>query len=242
MKKILLLSVCVVFCVLAVLAIRKISVQPTQAADRNEERIPGLTFVLDAGHGGEDGGAVAPDGTPEKELNLRIEKSLAALFVLYGVPFLETRTEDISVGDPSLPTVRERKRSDIMTRYQLVNQTPNGVLLSIHQNQFRQSKYSGTQVFYAASFPEAQRFAQILQSETTQTLQPQNTRQIKPSGSSIFLLYKAQRPSVLIECGFLSNPDELQKLKSQKYETELSYSILRAVLQYCNESKGDAAI
>ena len=243
MKRLTIFAADLVFFVIAVAVVFILSDQSIIPVNEQQKdvAIP-MTIVLDAGHGGEDGGAVAPDGTPEKELNLRIEQSLAALFVLYGVPFAETRTEDAALGDRSLSTVRERKRSDILTRYQLINQTPNGLLLSIHQNQFSQTQYSGTQVFYSSGFHEAQRLAQTIQTEVAHKLQPENTREIKPSGSSIFLLYKARRPSVLIECGFLSNPDEFQKLKSQKYDTELSYVILQALLQYCNTSKGDSAI
>ena len=241
MKHLFLYVVCAAYLLCALHAVFMISNQPIRQVD-NTSTQDNITFVLDAGHGGEDGGAVAADGTLEKDLNLQIEQTLAALFVLYGVPFIETRTEDASIGDNSLSTVRERKRSDILTRYRLVNETPNSVLLSIHQNKYEISKYSGAQVFYAADIPEAKAFAQLIQTSVRETLQPNNDRQIKPSGSSIFLLYKAQRPSVLIECGFLSNPDELARLKTPKYQTELSYAILRSVLQYCNAIKGEAAL
>lgn len=226
MKRVLEIVLCTVWLFLAV-------VGSARAGD--------VTFILDAGHGGEDGGAVAPDGTPEKEINLRIEQTLAAMFVLYGLPFVETRTADTAIGDNTLPTVGERKRSDILTRYRIVNQTPGGILISIHQNQFRQPQYSGTQVFFSSAFDEAEELAESIRQSVARSLQPENQRQIKPSGSSIFLLYKAQRPSVLVECGFLSNPEELQKLKTQQYDTELCYAILRSVLEYYNHCKGDTA-
>ena len=242
MKHVFCAVLCTLFLICAVICYRRISVRP---AIEPEQRIvspaENVIFVLDAGHGGEDGGAVAPDGTNEKEINLRMERTLAALFVLYGVPFIETRTEDTAIGDNTLRTVGERKRSDILKRYQIVNDTTGSILLSIHQNQYWQPQYNGTQVFYSAAFEEAKTLAQTIQSTVSATLQPDNTRQIKPSGSSIILLYKAQRPSVLIECGFLSNPDELQKLKTQKYNTELCYTILDSVLQYYNLIKGEPA-
>ena len=242
MKRFLPIAVLLTVLLLSLFAVKKISGQPIVVSGREQQIKSSVIFILDAGHGGEDGGAVAPDGTVEKDLNLQIERTLADLFTLYGIPFKETRTDDGSLGDQSLATVRERKRSDILTRYQIVNQTPGGVLLSIHQNQFQQPQYGGTQVFYSAGHPQAKALAQMIQSSVIETLQPNNKRQIKASGSSIFLLYKAQRPSVLIECGFLSNPEELQLLKNRTYDTELSYAILRAVLQYCNDSKGEAAV
>lgn len=243
LKRFLWIIFCIAFFLLSFICFRRISVQsagPTVHSVPSTEN--NVTFVLDAGHGGEDGGAVAPDGTPEKEINLNIEQTLAALFVLYGLPFVETRTEDTAIGDNTLATVGERKRSDILTRYQIVNETPGSILLSIHQNQFRLPQYSGTQVFYSSAFEEAKTLAQLIQSTVSATIQPNNTRQIKPSGSNIFLLYKAKRPSVLIECGFLSNPDELQILKTQQYDTELSYAILHSVLAYYNQIKGDTAV
>lgn len=190
------------------------------------------TVILDAGHGGEDGGAVALDGTLEKDLNLRFTKCISSFLELFGVTYQTTRTTDISVGDTSLDSIRERKRSDILTRFRLVNKTPNSVLLSIHQNLFVQSKYSGTQVFYAKYPPESENLARSIQTSVSSMLQPENDREIKVSDNNIYLLYHAQRPSVLVECGFLSNPEELTKLKSPEYQAELSYAIVKGFINY----------
>lgn len=190
--------------------------------------------VLDAGHGGEDGGAVARDGTMEKDLNLTVTRTVSALFSLFGVPHIQTRTSDVSVGDVSLPTVRERKRSDILTRFRTVNQCENSLLLSIHQNLFPDPKYYGTQVFYAGSPAESKTLAERIQRSVVTLLQPQNKREIKRSDSHIYLLYHAKRPSVMVECGFLSNPDELNKLKTDTYTTALSYAVVRGILRYLN--------
>lgn len=193
------------------------------------------TVILDAGHGGEDGGAVAPDGTMEKELNLAISNTIAAYFELFGIPYIPVRTTDVSVCDEGLTSIKERKRSDILNRYALINNTPDSILLSIHQNMFSEPQYSGTQVFYAGAEPNSELLASIIRESVLTALQPDNTRAIKPSTDSIYLLYHAKTASVLVECGFLSNENELQKLKNEAYESQLSYFIFRAMLRYLSQ-------
>ena len=190
------------------------------------------TVIIDAGHGGEDGGAVAPDGTAEKEINLIISKGVADLCELFGVPYIQVRTDDVSLSDDGLNTVRERKRSDILNRYDLINHTENAVLLSIHQNMYSESKYSGTQVFYAAGVPDSIQLALMIQNSVTQALQPENIREIKPSTDSIFLLYRAKTTSVMVECGFLSNQNELRLLKTESYDAQMCYFIYKGLFLF----------
>ena len=199
-----------------------------------------MTVVLDAGHGGEDGGAIAADGTREKDINLAIADRTALFFDWFGIPYIATRTEDALIGDNTLPTVRERKVSDIRRRMELVSQTPGGVLLSIHQNYFLSGRYSGTQVFYAPEAPGSDALAERIQRDIVAALQPDNTRQIKPTEGTVFLLDKAEKTSVMVECGFLSNEQELARLKSPSYETQLAYFIARGLCDYFNEC-GDTA-
>lgn len=190
------------------------------------------TVILDAGHGGEDGGAVAADGTAEKDLNLLISNDIADFFNLFGIPFVAVRTTDESVGDTSLQTVRARKTSDILNRFDLINKTPDSILLSIHQNQFGKSEYYGTQVFYSPNDPLSEILANSIQKCVVQNLQQNNSREVKPSGDSIYLLFRAERPSVLVECGFLSNPNELAALKDPVYQSQMAYSIIEG-LYFC---------
>ena len=189
-------------------------------------------MILDAGHGGEDGGAVASDGTQEKTINLQIANDVSDFFILFGVPFVQTRDRDTDLADRTLQTVRDRKRSDILARYDMVNAADNGLLLSIHQNMFDVEKYSGAQIFYAANDERSLRLATILRAAIKTNLQPENSREVKPSGDSIFLLYRAKRPSVLVECGFLSNQNELALLKTPGYDAALGYYITKGMLQY----------
>lgn len=190
-----------------------------------------LTVILDAGHGGEDGGAVAADGTNEKDLNLSIAKKTALFFDLFGINYIMTRDSDMDLSDNELNTIRERKINDIHKRYDLVNSTPGAVLLSIHMNYFPVEKYSGAQFFYASSH-SSELLADILQHHIKEMLQPENNRMIKPSPGTVYLLDKAKRPSVLAECGFISNIEELNKLKTKEYQSCIGYIFARSISDF----------
>lgn len=190
------------------------------------------TVILDAGHGGEDGGCVAYDDTLEKDINLAISEDVALFFDLFGIRYVQIRTEDISVGDNSLKTVKERKTSDILHRYDVVNSYGNSILLSIHQNMYSVEKYKGTQVFYSPNDTASQMLAECIQASIRTNLQPDNDRKVKASGDSIYLLYKAQRPSVMVECGFFSNMSELGKLKNKAYQCQMAYFITKGLINY----------
>lgn len=210
-------------------------------SDKTVSRIK-ATVILDAGHGGEDSGAVSDDGTFEKDLNLYVSEDIAAYFELFGISYIPVRTSDISVCDMGLQTVRERKRSDINNRYALINSTPDAVLLSIHQNMFSDAKYSGAQVFYAADIPTSKALAEQIQSTVCGMLQPENTRKIKPCGDSVYLLYRAKTTSVMVECGFLSNEKELSMLKTPEYRSQIGYCIYKGLLSYLiTEGTGNGA-
>lgn len=196
-----------------------------------------VTVILDAGHGGEDGGAVAPDGTNEKDINLHISKNIADLFEVIGINYISVRNEDVSVGDNTLSGVRERKRSDILAREKLVNSTPNSIFFSIHQNKYDIPKYKGTQVFYGSDNPESKELAQCIQDSVKERVQPENNRQIKPSGKNIYLLYYAKAPAVMTECGFMSNPNELSLLKDEIYCKKISYSICHGLQIYLSKKE-----
>ncbi|MCH5197912.1 MAG: N-acetylmuramoyl-L-alanine amidase [Oscillospiraceae bacterium] len=218
----------------SVFVISYYSQQGINAVNSESQNFIAETIILDAGHGGEDGGAVAADGTVEKDLNLMITKDVAAYFELFGIPYIPVRTEDISVCDEGLGTIRERKSSDILNRFALVNSIKNSILLSIHQNFYSDAKYSGTQVFYSDNNDSSKLLAGEIRKSVVEALAPDNTRKIKPSDSSIYLLYKAQTTSVLVECGFISNSSELEKLKSPVYDSQLAYFIFKGLLNYLN--------
>ena len=215
----------------------------SERSETGQSRFFRHVLVIDPGHGGEDGGAVAPDGTLEKDLNLAYAARIALLCRWFGVPFVETRNTDAALSDPSLKTVRARKTDDLMKRYRLVNETENALLLSVHQNLYPAGKASGTQIFYAGGVPASEEAAEAIRAAVVSMLQPENSRACKASGSSIYLLYKARRPSVLVECGFLSDPQELNKLKTADYQAALSYAVFRGVfdhIKHQTEERGPA--
>lgn len=189
-------------------------------------------FILDAGHGGEDGGAVAYDGTLEKDLNLTICNNISLYFDIFGIDYIIIRNGDFSVGDTSLPTIRKRKISDIHKRYDIINSYDNSILLSIHQNMFSVEKYCGTQIFYDGKYRESEELSKILQFSVKDNLQSENKRQIKKTDKSIYLLYEAKRPSVMVECGFMSNLNELSMLKNTEYQSQLSYTLTKGIIQF----------
>ena len=218
------------------LAGQKIS-NPLQAD--SEQVLRKMTVVVDAGHGGIDPGAISADGTLEKDINLALSECLSDMLKAFGFNVVMTRTEDGLICDQGLSTVREMKRSDINNRLDLSEKNRNSILISIHQNKFSQSKYNGTQVFYSVNNPLSKQLAQNIQSDVSRLLQPQNNRQIKSVGSEIYLLYHSTKPAVMVECGFISNPDELKNLLSEKYQSKLSFSILNSILNFGYEHSQD---
>lgn len=191
-------------------------------------------IVIDAGHGGVDGGAVAPDGGTEKEINLAVAKKLAALCEASGIDYVLTRTEDsMLVGDD---VTSHRKMHDLKNRLALTRQIiENGkeaMLVSIHMNNFSSAKYSGLQVWYSPSDARSSEIAAYIQSYARTWLDNSNTRQTKAATSAIYLLDRADFPAVLVECGFLSNPEEYKKLTSEQYQTDLAAVIFSALCDY----------
>lgn len=190
------------------------------------------TIVLDAGHGGEDGGAVAINGTLEKEINLAIALELEKLLRQNNFDVIMVRNSDCSVGDQSLGTIAERKRSDTKRRLHMIEEAGDCLFLSIHQNHFSQSKYSGAQVFYSANRPESAGLAEAVRKNIVDSLQPENKRENKEADSNIYILDHCQVPAILVECGFLSNPEEAEKLCSESYQKEMAAAIYNGIIDY----------
>ncbi len=192
-------------------------------------------ILIDAGHGGIDPGAVGADGTLEKDINLGIAQKLQTVLTLYGFETQMTRTGDFLISDDTAASVRQKKTSDLKKRLKMLEETDADMLISIHQNKYSVSKYSGAQVFYSKGNASSRELALILQSEIKSRMQNDNERQIKLSGSEIYLLYKATKPAVMVECGFMSNPDELENLKSESYQNEMALSVFSGIVKYLNE-------
>lgn len=194
-------------------------------------RCPGQTVVIDAGHGGEDGGAVSLSGVPESGINLSIALKLDQILGLYGVAPVLLRSEDVSLHDSSAQTLREKKVSDLHNRVAVIEAAENATLISIHQNTFQGARYHGAQVFYAnpeLSLP----LAQLTQDLLRQTLDPGNARAPKPIPDTVYLMNHITCRAILVECGFLSNPEEDLLLQTAGYQTKLASTLAAAWLQF----------
>lgn len=210
------------------------------AVRSSSENVP--VIIIDAGHGGMDGGAVASDGTQEQYLNLDIAQKMNEYLTKLGYKTVMTRSDDASIHDADAKTIRQQKVSDIHNRLKIIESNTDSVFVSIHQNFYTESKYSGTQVFYSANNPYSENLARCIQESVVSSLQPQNTRQIKESGSSIYLLHHSTVPSVLVECGFLSNPEETEKLKSEKYRMQMAEAVCKGIINYLNGVESTTAV
>ena len=226
---IILTAILISFCVMMFSAFSNITAHTS--ADIDDDRI---TVIIDAGHGGEDGGAEV-DGVLEKDINLSIADKLADTLRLCGVRVTEIRDEDISVYDDSAQSLREKKVSDLKHRVEIVNGSENNILVSIHQNKFDNSAYSGAQVFYSSNNDKSRVLAESIRNSVVSLLQNDNTRELKPANSDIYLLDNATVPAVIVECGFLSNDEERAKLLDSGYQSEMAYSIAMGVLEYIDQ-------
>lgn len=199
------------------------------------------TIIIDAGHGGEDGGTSAADGTLEKDINLSISLKLSDMLQMAGFNVIMTRENDVSIHSDEAKTTRQRKVSDIRNRMKIIEETENAFFVSIHQNHFGSAKYNGTQVFYSKNNPESEVLAKDIQQSVVSLIQPENTRAVKKTGTEIYLLYHAQVPAVMVECGFLSNAAETQKLKTDEYQGQMAFSIFCGILNYFTAIKNDVS-
>ena len=190
-------------------------------------------IVIDPGHGGEDGGAISRSGLPESKYNLEIALRLKDLFHLLGHHTKMTRTADVSIYTKG-ETLSQKKASDLKERVKLINETENALLISIHQNHYPDDRYSGAQVFYADT-AGSEELAKLQQAALLSALDPGNNRQIKRI-RGVYLMEHIQCPAVLIECGFLSNASEDEKLKDPEYQKKLSCAIAAATCQYLSNT------
>ena len=198
---------------------------------------PIACVVIDAGHGGEDGGTSSAAGVLEKDLNLSVAFALRDLFEAAGVPVVMTRTEDKLLYDRNVDFQGRKKVLDLATRRLVAEKVAaevadgGGVCLfiSIHMNAFPQPQYSGMQVWYGAAHPLSAEVAGRIQSAAV-AIMPDNHRKIKAAGSNIYLLDRIKSPAVLVECGFLSNPEEAERLSRERYRYAVAAAVFAGVI------------
>ena len=198
------------------------------APGRSEEK---MTVVIDAGHGGEDGGAVAADGTAESGINLAIAERLCALLRFCGCDVVMTRSEDKAIYSDGAETLRQKKVSDLKNRVALVNGLANAALLSVHQNSMPSApRVHGAQVFYAAA-AGSDTLAQQIQGILNDAVND-SEKSAKKIAQGVYLMKNVTHPAALIECGFLSNNAETEKLKTEEYQMRLALCIAGGYLNW----------
>ena len=190
------------------------------------------TVIIDAGHGGFDGGAVAQDGTMEKNINLNIALAVGDMLSLNGVDVVYTRTQDKGTEDNDEEAIRNRKRSDLNNRLEIMKENSDAVFVSIHLNKFTTSTAKGAQVFYSGNFDESKKLGNLIQEAVKKLIQNENHRVIKKGTADTFLLHKATVPAVIVECGFLSNKDELALLKSKEYQSKMAFAVFCGISDF----------
>ena len=190
----------------------------------------GRVLILDAGHGGEDGGASSASGNKESDINLEIVLKTRALMGFLGVETELTRSEDRSMHSDGADTIRAKKVSDLKNRVAFVEQTPDAMLISVHQNYFTDSRYSGSQVFYNGGDVSRQ-WGEVTQEVLRTVLAPDKDRAAKPMPDGIYLFEHISCPAILVECGFLSNGEEASLLLTDGYQRKIALALAGAYLQ-----------
>jgi N-acetylmuramoyl-L-alanine amidase len=218
-------SLLIVFCAATVYKLSLLENNPALTASSTYEL---RTVILDAGHGGKDGGAVSVTGTAEKVLNLDIVLRMQDVFEVLGYDVILTRETDTELSHADGGS---RKMQDLKGRLEIARKNCGIPFISIHMNKFPVEKYKGLQIYYSP-IPESKELAETIRGSVVGYIDPTNKRSSKPSGSAIYLLHHAVSPSVLIECGFISNTEECERLCDSAYQQRLSACIAYSVLDF----------
>lgn len=226
------LSISVVCAVNSVSKNKKNNSEGTEQKTTPSKYANAPTVIIDAGHGGEDGGAVGADGSYEKDINLAIALELEELLRSAGISTRLTRDTDTLLYDKASNYQGHKKIQDAEARLAVASEYDNAIFVSIHVNSFPQSKYNGLQVYYSENSPLSAVLAEKIQSLTVLNLQPDNTRKIKAAGDNIYIMKKLTHPAVLVECGFISNPEECKLLGTAEYRSRLCAVLFAAISDY----------
>lgn len=185
------------------------------------------TVIIDPGHGGIDVGTVGIDGSLEKNINLSISLDLYDFLMVSGINTVLTRDGDYEMYRAG----EQRTKSDLYNRMDYINSVPDSILISIHQNHFENEAEWGTQVWYSPNDDISPTIADKILNSVKKNIQPENKRENKKSDDSYYILYKAQKPSVMVECGFVSNENENKRLQDKEYQRDMAYSILVGICE-----------
>ncbi len=193
--------------------------------------VSGKTIVIDAGHGKPDEGAQSSSGTTEAETNLRIALKLQNLLEQSGSSVILTRSDENAIYDLDAKTLKEKKISDIHNRVKIGNESSADIFVSIHLNKIPQQQYDGWQTFYNAESAEGQKLAVSIQNNLNNAIQKENNR-IAKSIENVYIIKHVEIPITIVECGFLSNPEEEKKLLEDEYQNRLAWGIYNGIIDY----------
>ncbi len=192
-----------------------------------------IVIVIDAGHGGRDGGKVSVDNvTYEKDINLAIAYKLKTYMEAEGITVIMTRETDDGLY---LESDSNKKAADLRRRIEIIDRAAPRLVVSIHQNSYHESYVCGAQTFYYTTSGEGKRLAETIQAQLRLSLDPDNDRQAK-ANNSYYLLKKTTAPIVIVECGFLSNPEEAALLATEDYQDRVAFQIHLGIMQYLNQN------
>jgi len=204
---------------------------PAIKATNNE--VKNKIVVLDAGHGGEDPGAVSDfSGIREKEINLYIAQKVKELLEAENFTVIMTREDDTLKYTEGTKKVTEKRRQDLINRKKIMDESGAELVVSIHLNKFPQEQYYGAQVFYPPNSPESKTAAELIQKSLKEIVDPENKRVAMLKKAEIIILKNLKTPTVIVECGFLSNPQEEKKLAAVEYQDKLALAIKEGIMKY----------
>ena len=189
------------------------------------------TIIVDAGHGGEDGGAVSNNGVSEAEINLKIALKLQQLLEQSGSNVVLTRSENNAIYDVDKKTLREKKNSDIRNRVKIGNGSSADIFVSIHLNKIPENQYYGWQTFFKDGNEDGKRLATCIQNNLNETMQKENKR-TPLKINNVYIIKHVEIPTVIVECGFLSNSEEEKQLQQEEYQTKLAWGIYNGIMEY----------
>lgn len=190
------------------------------------------TVIIDAGHGGEDGGTSSASGLVEKDVNLEIAKLIAKELEKQGINVILTRSDDRLLYDPNSDYQGRKKKLDLAARLEIMKNTEDAIFISIHMNAFTDRSCSGLQVWYSKNIPDSYELAKLIQNNARLRLDTTNKRVVKAATSAIHLLENATCPAVLIECGFLSNPNEAALFEGAEYRGKVAQNIAYSISEF----------
>lgn len=201
---------------------------PGKTLETSSIPVSSHTVIIDAGHGLPDGGATSQDGTSEESINLAISLKLQNILEASGCTVILTRSDENGIYDNNS---KNQKKSDLINRVKLGNESNGEIFISIHLNKINLSNCSGWQTFYQKNNDNSQKLAEYIQENLNNSIEKNNKREILPL-SGKYIMDNVKIPTVIVECGFLSNPEELIKLKNEQYQDNLAWGIYTGIVDY----------